>query len=272
MSTTDYSRTGILESFPKMSLETISLLRVPLHNLPTDELVRIISRDPALAARVLQRSNSPRFCRSREIKDLKGAVVNLGVVQVHRFAVAFGMKDAMRLAGDAAMLPRIYKHSVATACVARSLMADLSAVRSGQAYLLGLLSTVGVIAVAAVDFVAYSAVIRQPASEGFRLSDWETSRFGVDHRNALDWLLESWQLPKELTLLLAETHSEHPASETAWVAVAARSIAGSYGFPLWGPQLAADPEEILREFSLSDLVDGLPSREEVHEEVAEMAA
>ena len=64
-----------------------------------DEVVRIISSDPALAARVLQLSNSSALRGTSEISDVRQAVIRMGNKLVQSSVVAFALRQVERNEG-----------------------------------------------------------------------------------------------------------------------------------------------------------------------------
>ena len=63
----------------------------------TEDVVRILSSEPALAARLLRMANSAEFRRvDQNITDLRKAVARMGFNMVRSVAVAFAMRQLRR--------------------------------------------------------------------------------------------------------------------------------------------------------------------------------
>ncbi len=64
-----------------------------------DEIVRLISSDPAIAARVLELANSAAIRGNRQITDLRQAVIRMGDKMVQSSVMSFAMRQVERNAG-----------------------------------------------------------------------------------------------------------------------------------------------------------------------------
>src|SRR5690554_121542 len=81
-----------LPAFPDAVLRIQSALQSP--DTDANEIVAILSSDPALAARILRTANSVAFKRAdKEITDLRTAVTRMGFNMVRTIAVAFAMRQ-----------------------------------------------------------------------------------------------------------------------------------------------------------------------------------
>jgi HD-like signal output (HDOD) protein len=84
-----------LPAFPEAVLRIQRALQSP--DTSTDDIVRILSSEPALAARLLRIANSAEFRRAdQDITDLRKAVSRMGFNMVRSVAVAFAMRQLRR--------------------------------------------------------------------------------------------------------------------------------------------------------------------------------
>jgi HD-like signal output (HDOD) protein len=84
-----------LPAFPEAVLRIQRALQSP--DTSTDDIVRILSSEPALAARLLRIANSAEFRRmDQEVTDLRKAVSRMGFNMVRSVAVAFAMRQLRR--------------------------------------------------------------------------------------------------------------------------------------------------------------------------------
>ncbi len=84
-----------LPAFPEAVLRIQRALQSP--DTSTDDIVRILSSEPALAARLLRIANSVEFRRAdQDITDLRKAVSRMGFNMVRSVAVAFAMRQLRR--------------------------------------------------------------------------------------------------------------------------------------------------------------------------------
>lgn len=112
-----------------------------------DEIVRIISSDPAIAARVLQLANSAALRGAAEIKEVRQAVIRLGNKLVQSSVVAFALSQARKHEGLSAdsqkVLKSIWEDSVELAALCYVITKNYTKLNADEALLAGLLSVLG---------------------------------------------------------------------------------------------------------------------------------
>ena len=112
-----------------------------------DEIIRIISSDPALAARVLQLSNSAAIRATSEIVDVRQAVIRIGNKLVQSSVVAFALRQAERNEGlseeSRTALKEIWGESVELAARCYVIAKKFTKLNADEALLTGLLSVLG---------------------------------------------------------------------------------------------------------------------------------
>ena len=112
-----------------------------------DEIIRIISSDPALAARVLQLSNSAAIRATSEISDVRQAVIRMGNKLVQSSVVAFALRQAERNEGlseeSRTELKDIWEESVELAARCYVIAKKFTKLNADEALLTGLLSVIG---------------------------------------------------------------------------------------------------------------------------------
>jgi HD-like signal output (HDOD) protein len=177
--------------------------------LDLDEVVRIISSDPALVARVLQVSNSAALRAAQEIVDVRQAVVRMGSKLVQSSVVAFALRQAQRnesLPADSrAVLKEIWKESMEIAARCHVITKNFTRLNADEALLTGLLSVLGRLYIfmksqeyGGIDYAELESI----------LAEW--------HPAISKAIAESWDMPEELVNALeAQLDSDPPVRETA---------------------------------------------------------
>jgi HD-like signal output (HDOD) protein len=179
-----------LPSFPEAVLRVQRALQSP--DTTTDEVVRILSSEPALAARLLRIANSVEFRRmDTEITDLRKAVSRMGFNMVRSVAVAFAMRQLRRKDSYSAdvqtQLETVWKDSIETAAACFVIAKRLTRVNPDQALLVGLLHVLGRLYI----------IMRAGDMDG--LSDADIREVvGSWHATIGKAILESWGLPEAL--------------------------------------------------------------------------
>lgn len=163
------------------------------------KVVRVVSSEPALAARLLQIANSAALNFSgKAVTDLRTAVARLGFNLVRTAAIAFAMsqlKKAEALKGLEQPLDVLWRRSAAVAAMSHVLAKRLSRVNPDTAMLAGLLHGIGELYILTrakyhpqlfANESAYRAIVR----------DWHTS--------VAKALLENWEMADEIVYAVSE--------------------------------------------------------------------
>lgn len=134
-----------LPMFPDSVIRIQQAFRTEEVNL--DDVVRIISSDPALAARILQLSNSATMRAASEITEVRRAVIRIGNKLVQSSAIAFAIRQAERNEGlskdSRTALKAIWGESVELAARCYVIAKKFTKLNADEALLTGLLSVVG---------------------------------------------------------------------------------------------------------------------------------
>jgi HD-like signal output (HDOD) protein len=179
-----------LPGFPEAVLRIQRVLQSP--DTSTDDIVRILSSEPALAARLLKIANSAEFRRmDQDVTDLRKAVSRMGFNMVRSVAVAFAMRQLRRK--DAytpvaqVQLEVAWKESIDIAATCFVIAKRFTRLNPDQALLTGLLHVLG------------RLYIIMRSKEAPELSETEF-RAVVDswHASIGKAILESWGLPESL--------------------------------------------------------------------------
>jgi HD-like signal output (HDOD) protein len=187
-----------LPSFPDVAMRVRKVLADD--NVTPDKIVRVIGSEPALAARVLQISNSAAINFSgKPITELRSAVARMGFNMVRSAAIAFAMaqlKKVDALKGLEKPLDELWKRSSLVATMSYVVARRLSTkVNPDTAMLAGLLHGVGhlyILTRAAkhpklfANEAAFHAIVR----------DW--------HVSIAKALLENWEMTEEVVQAVSE--------------------------------------------------------------------
>jgi HD-like signal output (HDOD) protein len=179
-----------LPAFPEAVLRIQRALQSP--DTSTEDIVRILSSEPALAARLLRIANSAEFRRmDQDVTDLRKAVSRMGFNMVRSVAVAFAMRQLRRkdVYAPAAQqqLETAWNDSLEIAAACFVIAKRFTRVNPDQALLTGLLHVLGRLYI----------IMRSKDAE--ELSETQMREI-VDgwHANIGKAILESWGLPEAL--------------------------------------------------------------------------
>lgn len=163
----------------------------------TEKIVQLIETDAVLTARILRAANSPYYGLRWEVNNITRAVVLLGFEEVSRLVLIYQMKQRVfALSADQrAYLETLWKHSVATAAIARMLALFVDFRGDGREFTAGLMHDLGKIVL--VQYFADTlnntqSMIREL---GMRDTEAELQSLAIDHAEIGGQLAERWGIP-----------------------------------------------------------------------------
>ncbi|MFO1008834.1 MAG: diguanylate cyclase [Planctomycetota bacterium] len=177
----------------------------------TQELLWCIQADPALTGRLLKAANAARRPEEEPCTNVVGAARRLGMRQVRNIALGFTLVTSHRGTTCAAFrYEPFWSHSLAVALSARLLARSLRVIEPDDAFTLGLLSRVGMLALASVHPEAYGRVLQESSGlPSHELCRFEERAFGIDHWEVTTTMLTDWGVPESMWgSVLAAAHRE----------------------------------------------------------------
>ncbi len=196
-----------LPSLPAVALKMVELANNPKVDL--NDVVRVISMDPALVTKLFRAANSPLYGMRRKVTNLRQVLSLLGLQGTLELALGFSL---VTTAGDAKAIPlnteHFWRRSLLAATACRILGERLSMKNLEELFLAGLLHGVGILALSITMPEPYGALLQEaaecPAEGGEavlnceRLAELERERLGDDHAAVGAWLMRHWRLPNYL--------------------------------------------------------------------------
>ncbi|MBU2503261.1 HDOD domain-containing protein [bacterium] len=204
---------GEVGTLPHVAAAVVTLAADPECSLP--DMTRLILSDNVMAMRFLALANSAAYSRGQEVRDLRGALVRLGLRRVRNIAFLMGMHDLVpRHPGTGALdLREFWKYSLAVAGCAQALAAAEDPVSGDDAWLVGILHGIGVPFLAQKEPEKFRQACELARAEQCPLVEAEARILGFDHRELGHRLMKTWGLPTDL----AETVAGGGGSVPPWV-------------------------------------------------------
>ena len=177
-----------------------------------DEIVRLISSDPAIAARVLELANSAAVRGNRQITDLRQAVIRMGDKLVQSSVMTFALRQVERNDGlsesSRTKLRAIWVESIELAARSYVIAKEYTKLNANEALLAGLLSVVGRLYIL---LKSQECGVEDDAELEQILADW--------HPTIAKAIGESWNMSDALiTALELQLESDPPLHEEATLA------------------------------------------------------
>lgn len=191
---------------PALLVQLIELFQQPDRDV--DEVVKLMSQDPALTADVLRKCSSSFFGDNEPVTNVNEAVFRLGFYEVYRMTVALFGLQAMTTAKFAKSIEveALWRHSALTA-MAAGVLAREAQEPEGAVFTAGLLHDVGKIVFASAEGPRYAALLAQHGHGGTSLYEAEKLAFGFSHGEIGARLLARWGVPAEVSIPVLGHHN-----------------------------------------------------------------
>jgi HD-like signal output (HDOD) protein len=200
----------------KLVLPTLPEVALQVRDIAENEdsaiidLVKVISNDTALSARIIRVCNSPLFRGSRAIENLNMAVSRLGMAYTSNLAMGLAMEQMFQATSDMIdkRLRATWQKSTEVAGVCHVLAQHYTNLKADQATLAGLVHLIGVL-----------PILRYVEDRDIQISSIMLDNV-IDeiHPRIGATILQKWDFPKELQnvpLEYANLHREVPVADYA---------------------------------------------------------
>jgi HD-like signal output (HDOD) protein/predicted Ser/Thr protein kinase len=181
---------------PAVALQIIQAASKP--NCRPAEIISVLSRDPALCAKILRAVNSCLYGLSKPVGSLERAVVILGLNPLRSLALGLSLPATQAAATPDKGMRSYWLNSVSGAILARELSTRMKGSFPEDDLVAGLLRDMGLILIQRTYAKAWEAISEQhAASLPGRIDQLEEATFGVSHAEVTAELLRSWNIPED---------------------------------------------------------------------------
>jgi len=213
--------TGKLATLPGTVVDLLYLLDDPVSG--TEDVRKIIERDPAMTANVLKLGNSAFYGVDREITCVRDALVYLGNRCVAALSFASGMAPIMRqeLSGYSLTRHEFWNHSLITGAASSEALRQVGEPQlCSEAFTAGLVHDIGMLVIN--PWLDQNGIVLKTEGPLFGVCRLEQAELGFDHCQAGALLAKSWGFPKSLVDPIARHHmtefGDHESPVTRGVA------------------------------------------------------
>ncbi|MEM9064178.1 MAG: HDOD domain-containing protein [Planctomycetota bacterium] len=230
-----------LPSMPAVAAQVIELVGDP--EVSIDDLSSTIIMDQGLSAKILRTANSSFYAVRTKTTTIDRALVQLGLSAVKTLALGFALVDALKgSGGDGFDHEAYWRRSLFTAVSARVLAEKAKVAESNEAFLGGLLSEIGMIAMNTAIGPEYADVLAATDGDHRKLVKEELAAFDLQHPEIGAMLATRWKLPDEMVLPIK--YHERPTAAPAACTNIVRSVGlGGYACDV---MINEDPSPALR--------------------------
>jgi HD-like signal output (HDOD) protein/prolyl-tRNA editing enzyme YbaK/EbsC (Cys-tRNA(Pro) deacylase) len=272
-----------LPAMPGLAAEIIRIRNNPYAH--ASELSAVIEQDPSLSAQVIRYAGSPLYAYQGKVNSVEQAIVRvLGMDFVEDLAFGLSLGKAFKNPKSGPLgLDNFWQHSLYCAALTQALCNQIDyAVRppTGVGYLAGLLHNFGILLLGHLFPAQFDRLNRAVEAEPHRsLQELERETIAVSHTELGLWLMDAWDMPKEITEAVSEHHHpEHRGDYSVFANLVyiANALLKRHGI---GDAESMDiPEALKQRFGLDDeklelaLANVLEGREGLEFMAAKMAA
>jgi diguanylate cyclase (GGDEF)-like protein len=202
-----------LPTLPTIAMEVLELAQK--EEVDLGEIARTITRDPALAGKILKTVNSSFYGRAHAVSTVSHALVIMGLQSVKTLVLGFSLVTNLskdRRKGFDHM--KYWRRSIYAATAARTLCTKVGLVQQEEAFLAALLMDIGVLVLDRVMEDAYGEVHANLKSHA-QLAGAEQGALGTTHAEVGAMLAEMWKLPPLLVTPIKEHHTPDGVADAA---------------------------------------------------------
>ncbi len=196
-----------LPTLPGIALRILETVRREDANLK--ELADILSSDPPLCAEVLKIVNSTLYGLPVKVTTFQRAVSMLGTNVIKNLALSFTLiRDNKKGDKDLFDYEAFWKNSLIGAVTARMLGRKIIPDLAEDAFFLGLLNNIGILALVQCMPKQYSLVLKEMERTNCDYHEAEDQILGFNHMGAGEYLVRTWNIPETFSIPILYHH--HP--------------------------------------------------------------
>jgi putative nucleotidyltransferase with HDIG domain len=236
-----------LSTTPALLEKVLSLFEDDTKSI--EDLINVISYDPAMAERVLKVANSTFFAHSGQINNIHQAVLFLGLERIKAIAVCMSILNIFPAHGSF-HVENLWLHSYEVALLSSMLSESISITQPQECFLAGLLHDIGRIIFYTMDHKQFLTIETTDT-----MLEQELAIFECTHAEAGAWFAEEANLPASIVTTIKYHHLPSQAPDKMGI-VSLVSLAEALS-RMFSPRIEDDGiwtrehDALLLEFSLS---------------------
>ena len=197
-----------LVSLPSVGVRVNEVVNDP--NSTAEDIAKLISQDPALAARVLRIANSPAYGLSAQITTITRAVAIVGTQLIRDLVLATSTISAFKdIPNELVSLENFWSHSLYCGIAARLLAEQRGMKHAETEFLAGLLHDIGQLVIfrKEPENARRALLLSVEGPDDLALHKAEQAVFGFDHAQVGATLLRHWHFPDLLVACVEKHHA-----------------------------------------------------------------
>ena len=173
-----------------------------------DEVVKVVSMDPALTSKILRIANSPLYPQKMKVEKLGQAILLIGLNGILSLALSFSLVKSLKTQKSEGLNYSLFWRRALLAGIASRALGEACGQRDiEELFIAALIQDIGMLALDQAFPGLYAKNDLDQTSHSCMINH-EQEQLGIDHAAAGSWLLRTWNLPERLQLAVAS--SENP--------------------------------------------------------------
>lgn len=211
-------RVHTIPSLPEVVTKVVSMVNDP--NVNADQVGKIMTKDPGMAAKILRLVNSAYYGLPEPVSSLDQAIVILGFKTIRSVALSVSVINMFQQAESGFNLKAYWTHSSVSACICRLISEKIDDVDPEVSFVIGLLKDIGLMLLlenAPDETKAIIAVARE-----YQLSLYDASHkvLQTDHAEIGAWLCEHWGLEEDVVHTIRHQFDLEQSENSHYIAIA----------------------------------------------------
>ncbi len=191
-----------LPTIPVVATKVLQLIESD--SATAEDLAKVVSSDPAVAARVLKISNSSFFGCKRQIQTLPHAIMMLGYNTLKSVVMAASVKQVYKTYGLTEKM--LWEHSFGAGLAARIIAGTTRMANNEEAFLGGLFHDIGKTIMNNADSIQFQTVMQKCYNDGVSFIQAERQVYPYSHADVGALVIEKWNFPEMLMKAILEHH------------------------------------------------------------------
>jgi len=198
-----------LPSPPKVALKIIQLVKNP--EIEIDDVVRLLTLDPALSVKILRLANSPLYSHEKKVANLQKAVMLIGLNGILSLALSFSLVHSLRVEKQAGLdHSQFWRRALIAGSAGLALAQMCDRPDQEELFMACFIQDIGMLVLDQVEPSLY-AHPEFDQMDHKNIITHERHHFGADHPMVGSWLLQQWNFPDHL--LMGVRYSDTPELE-----------------------------------------------------------
>jgi diguanylate cyclase (GGDEF)-like protein len=236
-----------LPSLPAIAVRIINAVKTDEASL--SELSKIVSSDPAIAARILKVSNSSFYSLPQKCDTIQKALTILGTEALKNIALSFVIVQSMQSTNGEGFDYKFFWQRAVTSAVAADLISTFIKQKSDDIFISALLQDIGIVVLYLTMSEKYLKVLDEKQVSNEPIVTAEQKVFGFNHQEVGARMLKKWGLPENIFEPIKYHHNSQKIPENCQVKARILRLADRISSVYHGSQCVEKIKEINSTFS-----------------------